>query len=32
MLSVEGQVQRLLMDAQDHSKLCRMYVGWAAWV
>jgi ataxia telangiectasia mutated family protein len=28
---VEGQVQQLLQDAQDHDKLCRMYVGWQAW-
>ena len=30
--SVEGQVQQLLHDAQDHEKLSRMYVGWASWV
>ena len=30
--SVEGQVQQLLLDAQDPDKLCRMYVGWAAWL
>ncbi|KAK9806879.1 hypothetical protein WJX72_005975 [[Myrmecia] bisecta] len=29
---VEGQVQQLLHDAQDPDKLCRMYVGWAAWM
>ena len=29
---VEGQVQQLLHDAQDPDKLCRMYVGWAAWL
>lgn len=31
-LSVEGQVQQLLHDAQDPDKLCYMYVGWAAWL
>ena len=30
--SVEGQVQQLLLDAQDPDKLCRMYAGWAAWL
>ena len=30
--SVEGQVQQLLQDAQDPDKLCKMYVGWAAWM
>ena len=29
---MEGQVQQLLLDAQDPDKLCRMYTGWAAWL
>ncbi|PSC71129.1 serine threonine-kinase ATM isoform X1 [Micractinium conductrix] len=29
---VEGQVQQLLADAADPDKLCRMYIGWQAWV
>ena len=30
--SVEGQVQQLLQEAADPDRLCRMYVGWAAWL
>lgn len=30
--SVEGQVQHLLMEAQDPDNLSRMYVGWAPWM
>jgi phosphatidylinositol kinase/protein kinase (PI-3 family) len=26
------QVQRLMQDARDPDKLCRMYPGWAPWV
>eukprot|EP00884_Botryococcus_braunii_P019002 jgi/Botrbrau1/5786/Bobra.0155s0009.1 len=29
---VEGQVHQLLHDARDADNLCRMYVGWAAWL
>ncbi len=29
---VEGQVQALLQEAQDPERLCRMYVGWAAYM
>ena len=29
---VEGQVQQLMADAQDRDKLCKMYIGWQAWV
>ena len=32
ILSVEGQVQQLLHDAQDEENLSKMYHGWAAWV
>mmetsp|Transcript_3784 Transcript_3784/g.7342 ORF Transcript_3784/g.7342 Transcript_3784/m.7342 type:complete len:356 (+) Transcript_3784:832-1899(+) len=32
MLSVQGQVQKLLQDAQDPDKLCRLFAGWAPWV
>lgn len=28
---VEGQVQQLLVDAQDGDKLVKMFVGWAPW-
>ena len=31
-VGVEGQVARLLRDAADPDRLCRMYVGWAAWL
>lgn len=31
-LSVAGQVQHLLTEAQDERKLALMYPGWAAWV
>ncbi|BDA48015.1 Serine-protein kinase ATM [Coccomyxa sp. Obi] len=30
--TVEGQVQRLLQEAQDPDRLCRMFVGWAPWL
>jgi len=29
---VKGQVQQLLQDAQSADKLCKMYVGWSAWL
>ena len=29
---VKGQVQQLLQDAQSSDKLCKMYVGWSAWL
>ena len=29
---IKGQVQQLLQDAQDPDKLCKMYVGWSAWL
>ncbi|KAL3152004.1 hypothetical protein ABBQ32_001124 [Trebouxia sp. C0010 RCD-2024] len=29
---VKGQVQQLLQDAQNPDKLCKMYVGWSAWL
>ena len=29
---MEGQVQQLLQEAADPDRLCRMYVGWAAWL
>jgi serine-protein kinase ATM len=29
---VEGQVQQLLQEAQDPDKLCKMFVGWSAWL
>jgi hypothetical protein len=29
---VEGQVHQLLHDARNADNLCRMYVGWAAWL
>lgn len=29
---IEGQVQSLLQEAQDPERLCRMFVGWAAWL
>eukprot|EP00210_Caulerpa_lentillifera_P004342 g4141.t1 len=32
VLSVEGQVQKLIQDAQDPNNLCRMYCGWAPWL
>ncbi|KAK3274702.1 hypothetical protein CYMTET_17129 [Cymbomonas tetramitiformis] len=32
ILGVQGQVQHLMREAMDHDKLCRMFVGWAAWV
>ena len=31
VLGVEGQVQQLLVDAQDGDKLVKMFVGWAPW-
>jgi ataxia telangiectasia mutated family protein len=31
-LSVKGQVARLVNDARDPQKLCRLYHGWAPWV
>ena len=31
-LSVKGQVARLVNDARDPTKLCRMFHGWASWV
>ena len=30
-LSCEGQVRKLIADAQDYENLCRMYTGWRAW-
>ena len=29
---IRAQVRQLLADAADPALLCRMYVGWAAWV
>ena len=29
---VKGQVQQLLQDAQNADMLCKMYVGWSAWL
>lgn len=31
-LSVEGQVNQLINEAQDPERLCKMYKGWAPWV
>ena len=30
--NVEGQVQKLLREAQDPDRLCKMYCGWGAWL
>jgi ataxia telangiectasia mutated family protein len=30
-MSVAAQVGKWLQDAQDPDRLCRMFVGWAAW-
>lgn len=29
---MEGQVQQLLHEASDPDNLCRMYLGWGAYV
>lgn len=31
-LSVEGQINQLILEAQDPERLCKMFPGWAAWV
>mmetsp|Transcript_9361 Transcript_9361/g.35034 ORF Transcript_9361/g.35034 Transcript_9361/m.35034 type:complete len:3189 (-) Transcript_9361:83-9649(-) len=31
-LSVEGQVKKLITEAQDPRNLCRIFHGWAAWL
>lgn len=31
-LSVQGQVEQLLLEATDPEKLSRHYFGWAAWL
>ena len=31
-LSVEGQVKRLVREAQDPNNLCRLFPGWAPWI
>jgi len=31
-LSVEGQVQQLIVEAQDPQRLCKMFCGWAPWL
>jgi phosphatidylinositol kinase/protein kinase (PI-3 family) len=31
-LSVQGQVDQLLVQAMDQDRLSRMYAGWAAWL
>ena len=31
-LSVQGQVKRLIAEAQDPDSLSRMYFGWQPWV
>lgn len=32
VLSVEGQVQKLIEEATDANRLCKMFAGWASWV
>jgi ataxia telangiectasia mutated family protein len=31
-LSIEGQVKKLMTDAQDPQLLSQMYPGWGAWI
>lgn len=31
-LSVEGQVEKLILDAKDIKKLCLLYIGWGPWL
>lgn len=31
-LSVEGQVSQLIVEAEDPSRLCQMFPGWAPWL
>ena len=31
-LSVEGQVELLIHEAQSHTNLCRLYPGWSPWL
>jgi ataxia telangiectasia mutated family protein len=31
-LSVEGQVNQLIVEAEDSSRLCQMFPGWAPWL
>ena len=32
VMSVEGQVRRLVSEAQDPNNLCRLFHGWAPWL
>lgn len=32
VISVEGQVNRLILQAVDHNNLCKMFHGWCAWM
>lgn len=32
LTTIPGQVASLLREAADPEKLCKMYVGWGAWV
>ena len=32
VLSISGQVNRLILEARDEGKLCLMFPGWGAWV
>jgi serine/threonine-protein kinase ATR len=31
-LSVEGQVQKMVMEATSHENLVQVYVGWMPWI
>ena len=31
-LSVHGQINQLIQEAQDPDRLCKMFPGWAPWV
>ena len=31
-LSVKGQVSQLVVEAEDPSRLCQMFPGWAPWL